>query len=688
MPSLLPDVLRAIFLVTIVGFASGAILPLAMPRWPQTSVMLAHSLALLGGIGALLLGWAGLRGIMLHIPVFMILPDYSLYLSLTTLGAVFVLLAGLVAIPTAIYALSFDRWSTIPAPHRVALGCCLNLLLLMLTLIPLASNALTFLLFWQLMLVSASILFAAAHAAPHGQRAGLVAMAVGQSGAALLLIGFLLLAGLTGSLDFAVWRTSAPALSLATRNLIFVLFALGFALQSIMLPFHDALSRMHAIEPGHIALFFSALMTRLGLYGFLLIGFDLLGSGPAWWGMAGMLAGAAMSLAGLVFALFEHSLKRLVALVALAQNGVALLGIGAALLLRANGSEAAATMALLAALYHMLASSFWIGLLILGVGVVTCATHSCALDQLGGLIHRMPWTAALFLIGACAGLPLLGGYIGFWLTFQALLTILQSPSPVLLVILVIGMFVFSVGLTLAVFPRMFGLTFLGRPRGDAATRAREAGWAVRIVLLFLALIVVGLGLLPTLALPLFVPVAANFLDQADVLCMTFGSACQIADIRVTSAVFGARSGLAGEIAPLRIALLLGFLLLLALLAPRLLRANRQIRIDAAWNDGRPDPLSSSEAMPTSFVEDYEQPLLALVTQPRLPTLTKPPPPHKFGPITFTHIASRMHPNRLVPSFMKQSRRLAGMLRKLETSSVALHLVYVLLVLIVLLLLAR
>jgi hydrogenase-4 component B len=689
MPSLLPDALGAIFLVTVVGFASGAMLALVAARRPRLSVLLAHSSALLGGVGAALLGWLGLRGIVLDVPVLMITPNLSLNLTLTTLGAVFILLAGLVAIPAAIYALSFDRWSTIPAIQRVALGCCLNLSLLMFVLLPMASNALTFLLFWQFMLMSASVLITTAHAPPQGQQASLTAMVIGQSGAALLLIGFLLLASWTGSLDFAAWRASAPALSLPARNLVFILLALGFALQCVVLPFHDALLRTHAIEPGHIATLFSVVMARLGLYGFLLIGFDLLGAGPAWWGVAGMLAGAAMSVAGLTFALFEHSLKRLIAFVALAQNGIALIGIGAALLLRANGSDAAATMALVAALYHTLVSSFWISLLIMNIGVVTCATHSCPLAQLGGLIRRMPWTAALFLIGVCAGLPPLGGYIGFWLTFQALLASLQPPSPVILVILVIGMFVCSVSLTLAVFMRTFGLTFLGRPRSDVAALAMEAGWAARAVLLFLALIVVGLGLLPTFALPLFVPVAANFLDQAGVACMTLGSACQIADIRVGHAVLGARLGLAGEIAPLQLTLLLGFLLLLAWLAPRLLRVTRQIRLAAAWKDGRPDPLRLPEAMSTSFVETYAQPLASLVTPPKLLVLAEQPPdPDGVGPMIFSRIAGAVSLNRIAPTFMQLGHRLAIVLRKLEAGSVGLHLVYVLLILIALLLLAQ
>jgi hypothetical protein len=275
------------------------------------------------------------------------------------------------------------------------------------------------------------------------------------------------------------------------------------------------------------------------------------------------------------------------------------------------------------------------------------------------------------------------------LTFQALLASLQPPSPVILVILVIGMFVCSVSLTLAVFMRTFGLTFLGRPRSDVAALAMEAGWAARAVLLFLALIVVGLGLLPTFALPLFVPVAANFLDQAGVACMTLGSACQIADIRVGHAVLGARLGLAGEIAPLQLTLLLGFLLLLAWLAPRLLRVNRQIRVAAAWKDGRPDPLHPSATMSTSFVEAYAQPLASLVTPPKLLVLAEQPPASdEVGPMTFTRIARIMSPTRIAPTFMQLGHRLAIMLRKLETGSVGLHLVYVLVILIALLLWAQ
>src|SRR5437667_332902 len=253
------------------------------------------------------------------------------------------------------------------------------------------------------------------------------------AGLACLLAGMLLMGAWTGSPRFAGWRVAAPALGAAARSVAFVLLAAGFAGKAGVIPLHVWLPLAHPAAPSHVSALMSGVMIKLGVYGLLRAGLDWLGVGPAWWGVAVLLAGTVSSVIGVLYALVDHDLKRLLAFSSIENVGIILIGAGAGMLYHGAGLEGLALLALAAALYHTINHAAFKTLLFLGAGAVVHATGTRNMEGMGGLIKRMPWTAACFLVGsaAIAALPPLNGFVSEWLTFVALLQNTRIAQPIL-----------------------------------------------------------------------------------------------------------------------------------------------------------------------------------------------------------------------------------------------------------------
>jgi formate hydrogenlyase subunit 3/multisubunit Na+/H+ antiporter MnhD subunit len=227
---------------------------------------------------------------------------------------------------------------------------------------------------------------------------------------------------------------------------------------------------------------------------------------PLWVGIVVLAVGALSAVGGVVYALFQHDLKRLLALHSIENVGIIVLGLGACLVLRARGAEAWAAFALAAALLHTVNHAVFKALLFLGAGAFERAVGKLELDRLGGLLRRMPWTAGAFLIGAAAiaGVPPLNGFASEWLTLQALLHVpaYGGVTDGLAGAVALGALASTAALAVFCFVKVVGLVLLGPPRTEAAAAAEESAGPVRWALAFLALACVGLGVAPGL---LFAP---------------------------------------------------------------------------------------------------------------------------------------------------------------------------------------
>ena len=529
-----------------------------------------------GGAGTLRIGW--------------LVPLGGLELTLDPLAGFFLALIGFAAVPASIYAIGSsdgDGRGRFAYAAFVASMC----------VVPLAGNVMTFVLAWELMSLASYFLVLRDPDSRESVRAGWIYLVMTHAGLACLLGGMLLLGADIGSLRFADWRAAAPTLTPTTRNVAFVLMALGFAGKAGVIPLHIWLPLAHPAAPSHVSALMSGVMIKLGVYGLMRVSLDWLGSGAPWWGVALLIAGAASSVIGVLYALVEHDLKRLLAFHSIENIGIILLGLGSAVSYRVAGLEALALLGLIAALYHTVNHAAFKALLFLGAGAVVHATGTRNMEAMGGLIKRMPWTAACFLIGsaAIAALPPLNGFVSEWLTFLAMFqnASLGAVGQSLVFTLGIASLALTGGLAMACFVKAFGITFLALPRSDAAAHADEASPAVRVAMLALAAACIGLGVASTLVVPAFEHVAASVLRTAP-----RATAGHWLTLRV--------SGDFASLSTAAIAVALAAALLGSLAILRLVGASHRTRSDETWGCGRILQTARMEYTATAFANPFKR----------------------------------------------------------------------------------
>jgi hydrogenase-4 component B len=582
-----------LFLLMVGGYGAGALGALLRCRGGVARALTAAG-AMVGAAAGLGLGLDVLlagAAFGLELPALLTIAG-GFALRLDALGAFFLVVISLVAVPAALYGAAY---SEVYEGRRALplLGVMLNLFLLTMSLVPLADNVVTFLAAWEGMSLTSYFLVMTESDEPETLRAGGWYLAMTQFGLAFLLATFLLLAG-DGGTSFGELRAAAPSLSPAVRAAVFLLALVGFGSKAGLVPLHVWLPLAHPAAPSHVSALMSGVMIKMGVYGLLRVGLDLLGGGPAWWGGLVLAAGALSALLGVLYALMEHDLKRLLAYHSVENIGIIFIGLGAGWMFQSYGLGTLAALGFVGGLYHTINHACFKSLLFLGAGGVLHATGSRNMEELGGLIKRMPRTALFFLVGAAAisALPPLNGFVSEWLVFQALLggaAIPRSEVAVLMPVAV-ALLALTSGLAAACFVKAFGITFLGMPRSGEADRAREVPLAMQCGMAVLALACVALGLGAFVMVPVLGAVLAGQSGMPPV-AVAFS-------LRLPLEVPGA----VGRMSPTF--LLLGLVLLLAAvpLALRLFGAARGLRVSDTWGCGRIAQTPRMQYTATAFAE--------------------------------------------------------------------------------------
>ncbi|MEK7241295.1 MAG: proton-conducting transporter membrane subunit, partial [Planctomycetota bacterium] len=284
------------------------------------------------------------------------------------------------------------------------------------------------------------------------------------------------------------------------KDLLFVLFLLGFGVKAGIVPLHIWLPRAHPAAPSSASALMSGVMIKVAIYGLVRMVIDILGGGSLRWGVAVLVIASASAVLGVLYALVEHDLKRLLAYHSVENIGIILMGVGASMVFSSMGESGPARVALVAGLFHTLNHSIFKGLLFLGAGSVVFGTHIKNIEELGGLIKKMPWTALFFLVGAVSisGLPPFNGFVSEWLTFQGLLMGfgLREESVKIFLPVVAVILGFSSALAASCFVKAFGITFLAMPRSEHAQHAVESPLSMRLGMGILAVLCLLLGVLP------------------------------------------------------------------------------------------------------------------------------------------------------------------------------------------------
>ncbi len=399
---------------------------------------------------------------------------------------------GLVAAPAFLFSARYLE----PDRRGQAVGALGAAFVLALTLVFCARDPITFLAGWELMtLVPAAVILVARSADRRSRQTVFVYLAITHLGGAGTWIAVLLLAQ-AGALGGASTIGSGSGLQIA----IAIAALVGMGTKAGLVPLHVWLPRAHPMAPAPVSALMSGVMIKAAIYALVRVLVDWLGVLPLWFGGLVLVLGAVSAVGGVVYALFQHELKRLLALHSIENIGIIVLGIGACLVLRARGADTWAAFALAAALLHTLNHAVFKALLFLGAGAFEKTVGALELDRLGGLLRRMPWTGGAFLVGAMAiaGLPPLNGFASEWLTLQALLHVpaYGHLSDGAAGAVALGALAATAGLAVFCFVKVVGLTLLGPPRTRPAAAAQEVPWPMRAALAFLAGACLVLGVAP------------------------------------------------------------------------------------------------------------------------------------------------------------------------------------------------
>jgi hydrogenase-4 component B len=353
----------------------------------------------------------------------------------------------------------------------------------------------------------------------------------------------------------------------------------------------------------------SGVMTKVAIYGFMRVVFDLIGEPQWWWAVIVLMLGAITAVLGLLHAVMERDLKRLLAYSTVENVGVIFIALGLALAFKANDMRMAAALATTAALFHVLNHAAFKSLLFFGAGAVLGATGKRDMEALGGLIGRMPVTSFAFLVGAAAisALPPLNGFVSEWLIFQAILISPDLPQWGLkfLVPAVGAMLALSAALAAACFVRAFGITFLGRPRSPAAAGAVEVDRMSIAAMLALAALCVLTGILPGLVVDMLGPAVAFVADGGALAAQRTLPWLSLVPIAPEKSSY---NGL----------IVLAFIAISGSLAAFAVHrlASRETRRAPPWDCGFPEPSPATQYSASSFAQPVRRVFGAVVFRAR------------------------------------------------------------------------
>jgi hydrogenase-4 component B len=401
----------------------------------------------------------------------------SLSLRVDPLAGVFVALLGLVAAAIGLYAPRYHHTGSVGTALYLA---AYNLSLIASLAVLVAGNVTTFLVAWESMALMCYLLVLRHHRERGVPHSAFWFLALSETGFALIVAAFAILATKTGTTDFATIAARAGTVSLGWRSAVFVLALLGFGFKAGIVPLHVWLPEAHPVAPADGSAFLSGLVVKLGIFGIVLTSSELLGPRtpiPAWWGVLTMAIGASSAVIGILYALTEREIKRFLAFSTIENVGVIVTALGAALTFRAESHPELAAFLLLAALFHTATHGASKTLLFLEAGVVEHATGTRDMDRLGGLVRRLPRSTVVTLIGTLgiAALPPLGGFASEWLIFQGLFQGFRIHSHLVAILVVVAGAALGLtgGLAIAAFTRAFGIPYLGMARSRPAADAVE-----------------------------------------------------------------------------------------------------------------------------------------------------------------------------------------------------------------------
>lgn len=395
------------------------------------------------------------------------------------LAAFFIFIISLIASAVLIYSFNYIEHYSSEKRKNIHVSLMFLFLLSMIFVVA-AKNMLLFLMFWELMSIASFFLVCFEYEKKENKRAGAFYFIMTQLSTVFLILAFLVFYTLQGSFEI----TALSPMSAFLLSLTFICIFIGFGIKAGIIPFHKWLPYAHPAAPSNISALMSGLMIKVAIYGLLRFLLFVFPSTHLWWGVLILIAGTLSAILGVIYALKEHDIKQLLAYHSIENIGIILMGIGLFLIFTSYNLFALATISLAAALFHTLNHGLFKSLLFLTAGSVVEATHTKNIEEMGGLMKKMPVTALLFLLGSIAisALPPLNGFVSEFLLFFSLFQAHQILNPFIqvLFLLCLALLALTSALAAACFVKAFSIIFLAAPRSKHAAQAVEANKAMLI----------------------------------------------------------------------------------------------------------------------------------------------------------------------------------------------------------------
>jgi hydrogenase-4 component B len=678
---------QALILTSLVG----AVLALLLDRREALCRSVAFGAA---GVASVLGLVTSLEVLYTGDPVTLTLPTAvaalgSFTLTVDQLSAFFMLTISILGACVAVYSIGYAREYSGRCSLGV-LGFLFNIFLLSLFLVVTASNAVLFLIVWETMSLSSYLLVVYEHREEGNQRAGLTYLVMTHMGTALITVAFIAMWLYTPgqrSFDFTAF-SELGAMPEAVRSAAFLLLLLGFGAKAGLVPLHIWLPQAHPAAPANISAMMSGVMVKTAVYMLIRCYFDFLGVQETWWGLAVLLVGCVTALVGVLYALMEVDIKRVLAYSTVENVGLMFIALGAAMVFQshyladpvANAQLAAlAALALIAVLFHVLAHSLFKGLLFMGSGAVIFATHTRDLEELGGLAKRMRWTGILFFVGALSisAIPPFNGFVSEWLMLQSLFLTATINDPVLNLLIPVAVAVLALtgALAAACFVRLFGAAFLARPRSRHAAEAVEVPRSMLVGMGVVAALCVVTGVLSVFIIPAIDKVTASLLGIS------------ISSQLVHGLVLSPPAGEFSSMSPLALAVLLMFIVPVAFLLVRYTGDHRETVRGDTWDCGT--PLSSrSEYTAAGFSEPMNR-IFRSIYRPHTEVHTEYTSSNLVKRrISFSRSIEPVFERYLYAPVVSAAVRLAGRLGVIQRGSIQAYLAYIFIILLVLLVVFR
>ncbi|MCX9085402.1 MAG: hydrogenase 4 subunit B [Candidatus Methanoperedens sp.] len=505
------------------------------------------------------------------------------------LAAFFILVISISVFAVSIYSTGYVR-EYFGKKNIGYLGSLYNIFVLSMILVASADNAVMFLIVWELMSVVSYFLVVYEHEKPETRKAGFIYIVMTHIGTGFIMLSFLLFVGTSASYSFATFAEAGKTMTPLLKDLAFIFALIGFGTKAGIVPMHIWLPYAHPEAPSNVSALMSGVMIKIAIFMLIRVFFDFLGASQAWWGYLVLILGTISAILGILYAVVESDIKRMLAFSSIENIGIILIGIGASMIFFASGKPVLASIAAVAALYHLLNHSIFKGLLFMGAGSILYSTHTKNIEELGGLIKKMPKSAILILIGVlsiCA-LPPFSGFVSEWLTFQSLLLgfNLNESFPRIILSISAATLALTGALAAYCFLKFFGIGFLALPRSKHAEHAKEANTPMLIGMGIFAALSILLGILPFYVLPVLERIAASFTGNLE--SFTFGE----------FATFSIPSGAISSSTPVILALMIIFIFIPSIIL--FLKYRKDQPVYETWGCGQPVSTSRNEYTATAF----------------------------------------------------------------------------------------